>query len=190
MTLSHSKLTVINQALLELGLLPVATMNESDAAKFIAAKLDSLLPNLLLATNWHFAVKYRKDNTPLTQNFSPDYPYTYQLPYDFGRFIQGGSHQIDDYLLVDGYVLCHNKSFSYYYTVNHLDYDMMPPLFARTLALYAAADSAVSLTQNIQLATHLESKYQQEKMNALLLDNMEQGIKTAAQNDFDRVRGV
>ncbi len=186
MSLSPSKLTVINQALLELGLLPVATVNESDVAKFIAAKLDSLLPNLLLATHWHFAMKYREDNTPLTQNFSPDYPYTYQLPYDFGRFIQGGSHQINDYLLVDGYVLSHSKSFSYYYTVNHLDYDVMPPL----LALYAAADSAIPLTQNIQLATHLESKYQQEKINALLLDNMEQGIKTAAQNDFDRVRGA
>lgn len=189
MALSHSKLTVINQALLELGLLPVSTVNESDASKFIAAKLDCLLPNLLLATNWHFAVKYREDNTPLTQNFSPDYPYTYQLPYDFGRFIRCGS-QILDYLLVDNCVLSHSKPFAYYYTVNYIDYDVMPPLFSRTLALYAAADSAVVLTQNIQLANLLESKYQQEKMNALLLDSMEQGIKTAPFNDFDRVRAV
>jgi len=189
MPLSQSKLTLINQALLELGLLPVATVNESDAAKFIAAKLDSLLPNLLLATNWHFAVKYREDNTPLTQNFSPDYPYTYQLPYDFGRFIQCG-HQIVDYLLIDNCVLSHSKPFTYYYTVNHLDYDVMPPLFARTLALATAADSAVALTQNVQLAHLLESKYQQEKMNALLLESMEQGIMTAPHNDFDRVRVV
>lgn len=187
MPLSQSKLTIINQALLELGLLPVATVNESDAAKFISAKLDCLLPNLLLATNWHFAMKYREDNTPLTQNFSPDYPYTYQLPYDFGRFIRCRSQTLD-YLLVDGCVLSHSKPFSYYYTVNHLDYDVMPPLFARMLALYAAADSAVALTQNVQLASMLEGKYQQEKMNALLLESMEQGPKTVPTNDFDRIR--
>lgn len=189
MPLSQSKLTVINQALLELGSLPVATVNESDAAKFIAGKLDSLLPNLLLATNWHFAVKYREDSTPLTQNFSPDYPYTYQLPYDFGRFFHCGSH-LADYVLIDGYVLSHSKPFAYYYSVNGIDYDVMPPLFARTLALYAAADSAISLTQNIQLTNLLEGKYQQEKMNALLLDSMEQGIKSAPFNDFERVRTV
>jgi hypothetical protein len=189
MALSTSKLTVINQALLALGLLPVATVNESDAAKFIAAKLESLLPNLLLTTNWHFAVKYQENNTPLTQNFSPDYPYTYQLPYDYGRFIQCGSY-LADYKLVDGYVLSHTKPFAYYYTVNHIDYAMMPPNFARTLALYASADSAIVLTQNVQLASTLESKYQQEKMNALLLECMEQGIVTAPHNDFDRVRVV
>lgn len=185
MALSLSKLTLINQALLELGLLPVATVNESDAAKYIAEKLNSLLPNLLLITYWHFAMKYREDNTPITRNFSSGYPYTYQLPYDFGRFYYCGS-QCVDYQLVDGYVLSHSKPFSYYYTVNSVDYAVMPTYFARTLALYAAADSAIALTQNVQLAHLLESKYQQEKMNALLLENMEQGIRTAPYNDFNR----
>jgi hypothetical protein len=132
-------------------------------------------------------MKYREDSTPLTQNFSPEYPYTYQLPYDFGRFIR----QLDDrtdYVLVDGYVLSHSKPFAYYYTVSTVDYAVMPTYFARTLALYGAADSAIALTQNVQLAHFLESKYQQEKMNALLLESMEQGIKTAPHNDFDRVR--
>lgn len=84
MALSLSKLALINQALLELELLSVATVNESDAGKFIAAKLDNLLPNLLLTAHWHFAMKYREDKTPITQNFSPDFSYTYQLPYDLG----------------------------------------------------------------------------------------------------------
>ena len=191
MAFAFSKLTLINQALLALGLLPVATVNESDAAKFIAAKLDSLLPPLLRCSDWNFAVKYREDSTPLTQNFSPDYPYTYQLPYDYGRFIRCGSnHPLADYRLVDGYVLSHQNPFSYYYTVNNVDYHLMPPNFARALALYAAADSAIALTENIQLARMLESKYQQEKMEALLFDKMEQGIKTTAHNDFDRVSEV
>lgn len=189
MALFLSKLTLINQALLELGLLSVAAVNESDAAKFIAAKLDSLLPNLLLTTNWHFALKYREDNTPLTENFSPEYPYTYQLPYDFGRFYHGGS-QFVDYQLIDGYVLSHSKPLTYYYTVNTVDYAVMPTYFARVLALYAAADSAIALTQNVQLAHLLESRYQQEKMNALLLESMEHGLMIAPHNDFDRIRVV
>jgi hypothetical protein len=184
-----SKLTLINQTLLELGLLSVTAVNESDAAKFIAAKLDNLLPNLLLTTHWHFAMKYREDSTPLTQNFSPDYSYTYQLPYDFGRFLHSRS-QLSGYALIDGYILSHSKPFAYYYTVNTVDYAVMPSYFARALALYAAADTAISLTQNVQLAHLLESKYQQEKMNALLLESMEQGIKTAPFNDFDRIRVV
>lgn len=187
MALSTSKLTAINQALLELGLLPVASVNESDASKFIAAKLECLLPNLLLATNWHFAMKYQEDNTPLTQNFSPDYSYTYQLPYDFGRFFHCGAQF--DYQLVDGYALSHSKPFAYYYTVNSIDYAVMPPHFARALVLYAASDSAIALMQNVQLASLLENKYQQEKMNALLLESMEQGVKHP-HNDFDRVRVV
>lgn len=187
MALSLSKLTLINQALLELGLLPVATVSESDAAKYIAEKLNSLLPNLLLTTHWHFAIKYREDNTPITQNFSSDYPYTYQLPYDFGRFSHYGS-QCVEYQLVNNYILSHSKPFSYYYSVNSIDYAVMPPYFSRALALYAAADSAIALTQNVQLAHLLESKYLQEKTNSLLLESMDQGSLTAPNNDFDRVR--
>ena len=77
MALPFSKLTVINQALLALGCSPVANEKESEAAQFISEKLDSLLPILLLSETWWFAVKYREDNTPITQNFSPDYRYTY-----------------------------------------------------------------------------------------------------------------
>lgn len=191
MALPFSKLTVINQALLALGLSPIANEKESEAAQFISEKLDSLLPILLLSETWRFAVKYREDNTPITQNFSPDYHYTYQLPFDYGHFIKLGANRfVLDFELVDGYILTNTKPFVYYYLVNTMDYSILPPIFARTLALYAASDSAVSLTQNINLANYLEAKYEKEKMNALLLNNMERDIKAAPFNDFDRVMWV
>lgn len=191
MVLSVSKLTVINQALLSLGFSPVANEKESEAAQFISEKLDSLLPILLLSETWCFAVKYREDNTPITQNFSPDYRYTFQLPFDYGRFIKLGANRfVLDFEWVDGYILTNTKPFAYYYLVNTIDYRIIPPLFARTLALYAAADSAVPLTQNVNLANYLEGKYEKEKINALLLNNMERDIKTAPYNDFDRVMWV
>lgn len=62
----------------------------------------------------------------------------------------------------------------------------MPTYFARVLPLYAAADNAIALTQNVQLAHLLESKYQQEKMNVLLLEGMEQGIKITPYNDLTK----
>jgi hypothetical protein len=191
MALPFSKLTVINQALLALGLSPIANEKESEAAQFISEKLDSLLPILLLTETWRFAVKYREDNTPITQNFSPDYRYTYQLPFDYGRFIKLGANRfVLDFELVDGYILTNTKPFAYYYLVNTMDYSIMPLIFARTLAFYAASDSAISLTQNVNLANYLEAKYEKEKMHALLLNNMERDIKKAPFNDFDRVMWV
>lgn len=191
MALPFSKLTVINQALLALGLSPIANEKESEAAQFISEKLDSLLPILLLSETWDFAVKYREDNTPITQNFSPDYRYTYQLPFDYGRFIKLGANRfVLDFSITDKLILTSSKPFQYYYCVNTIDYSIMPPIFARTLALYAAADSAVPLTQNVNLANYLEGKYEKEKMNALLLNNMERDIKTSPYNDFDRVMWV
>lgn len=191
MALPFSKLKVINQALLALGLSPIANEKESEAAQFISEKLDSLLPILLLSETWDFAVKYREDNTPITQNFSPDYRYTYQLPFDYGRFIKLGANRfVLDFSITDKLILTSSKPFQYYYCVNTIDYSIMPPIFARTLALYAAADSAVPLTQNVNLANYLEGKYEKEKMNALLLNNMERDIKTSPYNDFDRVMWV
>lgn len=191
MALPFSKLTVINQALLALGLSPIANEKESEAAQFISEKLDSLLPILLLSETWGFAVKYREDNTPITQNFSPDYRYTYQLPFDYGRFIKLGANRfVLDFSITDNMILTNSRPFQYYYGVNTIDYSILPPLFARTLALYAAADSAIPLTQNVSLAQLLNSQYLQEKINALLLNNMERDIKTAPYNDFDRVMWV
>lgn len=182
---------MINQALLALGSSPVANEKENEAAQFISEKLDSLLPMLLLSETWRFAVKYREDNTPITQNFSPDYRYSYQLSFDYGRFIKLGANRfVLDFELVDGYILTNTKPFAYYYLVNTIDYNSMPPIFARILALYAAADSAIPLTQNVSLAQLLNSQYLQEKTNAILLNNMERDIKGSPYNDFDRVMWV
>lgn len=195
MALTFSKLTVINQALLAIGASPVANENETERSKFISEKLESLLPILLLSETWSFAVKYREETTPLTQNFSPDYRYSYQLPFDYGRFIQLGASRfrlnfLVAFAIIDGLILTDSKPFRYYYLVNTLDYSLLPPIFARTLALYAAADSAIPLTQSVQLANLLNTQYLQEKNNALLLNNMERDIKGAPYNDFDRVMWV
>lgn len=191
MALPFSKLTVINQALLALGSSPVANEKESEAAQFISEKLESLLPILLLSETWRFAVKYREDSTPITQNFSPDYLYSYQLPFDYGRFIKLGVNRfILDFSITDNLILTSSNPFCYYYLVNSIDYSIMPPIFARTLALYAAADSAIPLTQNVSLAQLLNSHYLQEKTNAILLNNMERDIKSTPYNDFDRVMWV
>lgn len=191
MALLFSKLTVINEALLAIGAAPVANENETERSKFISEKLEHLLPILLLSETWNFATKYREDDTPITQNFSPDYRYTYQLPFDYGRFVQLANNRfVLDFVIIDRLILTNTKPFRYYYVVNTIDYSIMPPIFARTLALYVAADSAIPLTQNVQLAKLLNAQYLQEKTNALLLNNMERDIKSAPYNDFDRVMWV
>lgn len=102
MASSFSKLSIINQALLAIGASSVANENETERSKFISAKLDQLLPLLLLTETWRFAIKYREENTPITENFSPDYRYTYQLPFDYGRFVQLSHNRfVLDFAIVD-----------------------------------------------------------------------------------------
>lgn len=182
-----SKLTVINQALLEIGKLPVTNEDDSDAAKGISAKVDILLPVLLRRTRWKFAIKYIEDNTPNTLNFSPDFNYTYQLPADYGRFFMFSSLCFPiDYMIVDGLLLTNVKPVQYYYIVNTADYDALSVMFVRALAVYVAADMAPTLTNNVELIKVLNAKAREEIANAVLFDDMERRVRTTPYNEYDR----
>lgn len=187
MSLPISKLTVVNQALIELGRQPVSTI-DTDDAKLLAAKTDLLFPLLLKVCDWRFAIKYVSNNTPLTTNFSPDFTYTYQLPPDYGRMIVVGNNaSLDLYELVDGYILTNMKPVTFYYVVNNVDYSVISLNFLRALALYVASDTALVLTHNEHLTQYLRLKYETEKSDAILLNNMERYVRTMPYNDFDRI---
>lgn len=182
-----SELDVVNQALLELGRLPVIQISDRADAQLIDAKIDVLLPKLLAATSWNFAIKFVNNNTPNTQSFSPDYLYAYQLPPDYGRFFKFSTNCFPlSYAFVDGLLLTSTKPIAYYYIVNNVDFDAISTLFYRALALYVAADVAFVLTNNAELAIYLEKKYEKEKSDAILLNDMERMIQTTPSNDFDR----
>ncbi len=187
MSLPVSELDVVNYALSELGIPPVTAITDNQKAQIIDNKIQILLPVLLASVSWKFAIKYISDNTPLTQNFSPDYPYTYQLPSDYGRFFKFSTNTYPlSYQFTDGFLLIDVKPVSYWYVVSNVSYDVITPLFYRALALLASSDSAYVLTNNEKLATYLLKKYEDCRDDAILLNDMERQVKTMPHNDFDR----
>ncbi len=149
MTLPVAKIDVINQALLELGRLPVIQETDSKDAQVIGTKLDILLPVLLASTTWNFAIKFVYNNTPTTQVLSPDFVFNYVLPFDFGRFFKFSTNTFPLYYeILDNLLLVNVKPVQYYYVVNNVDYEVITALFYRALAIYAAADTCIRKSAN------------------------------------------
>jgi hypothetical protein len=187
-----SQLQLVNRILSELGRLSVQSVDDSQDAQYVAAKLTELYPELLLCYNWTFAVVYRYDNTPLVTNFSPDYMYSYQLPGDYGQFFKWAAtgDQWPIYEFADDMLLAQTKPVQYYYISNQVSYQNIPPLFARALVLYVACKCAPTLTNNINLTGYLERQHDKKLAEAILQNDMQRSIMAAPYNDYDRTNFV
>lgn len=187
-----SQLQLVNRCLSELGKLAVASLSDSQDAQYVAAKIDELYPEVLLEANWNFGVIYREDFTPLSINFSPDFVYSYQLPGDFGKFFKWASTgaQWPSYEFADGLLLAQTLPVQYYYISNQVPFANLTPLFSRALILYAAFESAPTLTNNIKLIEILEKKYERALVKAILQNDMERSVQTTSYNDFDRINYI
>lgn len=183
---------LVNRTLSELGRPNVDALGATPDAMYVQNKIIELAPEVLLEYRWTWAVKYITDSSPLTVNFSPDYVYSYQLPGDFGRFFKWASTgaQWPYYEIVDGLMLANTLPIQYYYIISDADLTVWPPLPSRMLVLYAAAKSAPTLTNNIQLAGYLEGEYTKIRTRAIQQDDMERSVQSTAYNDFDRVQFI
>ncbi len=184
-----TKLDVVNQALGELGQAPVSNINDSPAAITISNKLDVLLPEMLLATEWNWALKFVNDNTPNTVNLTPDFPYNYTLPADYGRMCNFSWQTMNFglyYRIMDGVIMTNSRPILYYYIVNNVDYAVIPAIFYRALSLYAAATSCDSITNNDSLSKKLQIKYENKLVDAIRQNDMDRYITSTPYNDFDR----
>lgn len=187
-----SQLQLVNRALSELGRLPISAISDSPDAQYVAAKINELFPELLQETTWNFCVVYREDSTPLTTNFSPDFVYTYQLPGDFGQFFKWAStgSQWPSYEFTDNLLLAQTLPVQYYYITNQPAFEVLTPLFSRALILYAAAKSAPTLTNNVNLTAYLEKEYMKAITKAILQNDTQRSIQSTPYNDFDRITFV
>lgn len=187
-----SLLQLTNRVLSELGRQRVDALDNRPDASFIAAKILELYPEVLLETTWNFAVIYREDATPLATNYSPDYIYTYQLPADFGRFFKWAAtgDQWPSYEFADGLLLAQTLPVQYYYISNNPSFELLTPLFARTLVLYTASKCSTVLTNNVQLTAILDKEYQRILAKAIMQNDMERSVETTPYNDYDRITFV
>lgn len=187
-----SELQLVNRALSELGRLPVTAIADSPDAIYVQNKLTELFPEVLLEANWTWAIKYRNDNTPLTMSVTPDYSYTYLLPGDFGRFYRWASTgaQWPIYEFIDNYLCAQTRPIQYYYIVNQASYEVLLPMFTRALVLYVACMSSPTLTNNVQLTSYLEKKYEKWLSKAILENDMRRSVVSTPYSDFDRLTYV
>jgi hypothetical protein len=187
-----SLLDLTNRTLSELGRLAVANVSDSDDAIYVQNKILELYQEVLLDYNWNFAVVYVANYSPETTNYSPDYVYSYQLPGNYGKFFKWATTgaQWPIYEIVDGMMLANTLPIQYYYIANDILFEFWPPLVARQLVLYAAAKSAPTLTNNVQLTAYLEKEYEKVRVKAILEDDNERSIVSTPYNDFDRITFV
>jgi len=186
-----SKLDVVNQVLGELGRFPVASiLNTDDAAQIISSRTDLLSLELLQRTDWNFAIEYFSSTTPLAQSFSPDFLYSYALPFNYGKFDRTSPMYPNFglyYRIVDGMICTNANPISFYYVVNQVDYSVITPLFERALITYVASDVCLVLTNNAQLEVYLKAKYDEKLNDALRSNDQERYIQSTPYNDFDRM---
>lgn len=187
-----SLLDLVNYALSELGRPSVVAVTDSQDAEFISAKILQLYKEVLLDYNWNFAVVYVANYSPETTNFSPDYVYSYQLPGNYGKFYKWATTgaQWPLYAIWDGMLLANTLPVQYYYIANDVPFENWSPLVARTLVLYTAAKSALTLTNNVQLTAYLEKEYEKIRTKAILENDMERSVQSTPYNDFDRITFV
>ena len=185
-----SKLEVVNQILSEIGRPPVASLsNSDDASLIISPRVDLLSQELLERANWKFAILYRTDSTPLPVSISPDFPWTFQLPANFGSFYKTSPQNPNFglyYEFIDNFICTNANPIQYYYIINQIDYATIPVLFMRILVLYTASTVSLSLTNNAQLTRFLEDKYMRKLDDALRQNDMQRYVQSTPYNDFNR----
>lgn len=187
--MATSQLQVVNQVLNQLGRTAVSAIADQPDALLIQQSMNLMLPALLLAADWNFAIVYRSDSTPITQNFSPEYVYTYQLPADYARMDRFWQCYFQ-YRLIDGLLLSNQLPINYYYVSNNADYSVITPLFSLALTYMTAAEVCDVLTNNDALTKKLLYKFENAKADAILQNDMERQIQTMPRNDYDRTNYV
>lgn len=185
-----TQLQMVNMALNELGKPTVSNINDSPAAQQVAAFLTQCYPEVLLECNWNWGVKYVQDSSPLTENYSPDFMYTYLMPSDWGQFFKWSQGTWPVYEFVDTFILANQTPIQYYYIVNNAPFALVPPLAARAIALYVASKAAPTLVNNAVFTKYLKDEYKIAKINAILQNDQQRLITSGPYNDFDRITFV
>lgn len=180
---------IVNQVLNELGRLPVTDITLSQDTVLISNKIDVLLPELLLRTDWNFAIKFVVDNTPLTVPISTEYPYNYQLPPDYNRIDRMSWFAVNFgliYRIIDNVIMTNTKPIQYYYVTDTVDLSKISDTFYRALVLYVASASCMAITQDEKLAAYLKLEYREKLADAVRQNDMDRMITTTPYNDFNR----
>lgn len=180
---------VVNQVLNEFGRLPVPDYTQDQSGILISNKVNVLLPELLLSTDWNFAITYVIDSSPIIPPISPEYYYNYQLPPNYNRMDRISWFTINFglvYRIIDNILMCNVYPIQYYYVVNNADLGVISASFYRALVLYVAATTCMAITNDEKLTAYLNVEYKNKRIDAIRQNDMDRQIFSTPYNDFDR----
>ena len=161
-----TKLEIINSTLAYLGNPPVNTLNVANAVvQALSSLYDQILPDVLACHPWHFALKWQELVEDPTPPLDPKWGYAYLLP---GDYIQAwDTYPWGNYTIVTGKVIWSNINppwkWGYIATVNE---GLFPPYFVKLMAYALAADGAMMVTENPDVAQYWEGKASQQRVIA------------------------
>lgn len=169
-----NKVGICNMALGWLGARKITQLDEvsplSTEEELCARFYDSALDAVLEARAWTFATK-RITAGPAASTGLADFPSKYPIPSTVVRVLScddGGGSNLIRWRREGDYILTETSPTTLYAKVVANETDPLidplrfPPGFARAVAARLAADLAVTMTENVALARHLEEKAARE----------------------------
>lgn len=173
-----SRLDIVNGVLRLLGRAPENSLrSDNELLKSIDYAIDPSAETLLLYHDWTFAIKFHKFTTPMTESFSPEYKYTFKLPYDFGRIhrflCSCTAPKPCCFEIINNLILSNRCPVEFYYVINKVkDFNILPAFFVRVLSYFIAQDIALAYTNNLTLQQYLAVKYKEELNLAVNYNNV------------------
>ena len=169
-----TKLEIINSALTYLGNPPVNTLNLSNqVVQALSALYDQLKPDILAGHPWHFALKWTELVEDPSTPEDPKWNYAYQLPPDY---IQAwDTYPWGNYTIVTNKIVWSNINppwkWGYVAQVNE---GLFPSYFVKLMALSLAAEGAMLVTENPNVAQYWDEKALQQRLIAQNRDSTAQ----------------
>lgn len=161
-----TKLEIINTALSYLGNVQVNTLDISNPViQAMSTIYDTMKPDELAGHPWHFALTWKTlDQDPATPD-DPRFNFAYYLPVDYVQAwntYPAGNYEIITEKTIYSNI---NPPWKWLYVAN-VDEGLYPSYFSKLMALSLAAESAMLVTENTQIAQYWEQKANAQRVIA------------------------
>lgn len=181
-----AKLTVINNALVELGDTPLTSLSENRLGATVALQVyDSVYQDLLGKAPWRFATQKadlsRETDTPLNE-----WAYQFVLPAQCLRILR--VYPFSNYEVFGTKIFSGATSLAVDYVAN-VSESYLPAPYARLLTLELAVRMCMTITNDADLKTRLQSDARLQFAAALAADSMQRPNIPIQSSPFLSVRG-
>lgn len=167
----NSYISVINAALLKLGVKPIASIEDQvDGARYAKLRYDSIRQRCIAEHTWNFARK-RVSLAPLSTAPAFQYRYQFQLPSDLIRI---GDPGITDFSVEGLLLLCDDAIIDLIYFADITDPTQWPAYFVEFVVTSLAFELCTALTQSAELRAQLAADLQEAEKKAKFRNAREQ----------------